>query len=121
MNALRLVGVFLRDLLRLLTGIGSGRWGSKFIGMIFGGLTTALGGMVVKVLQFFGLTLGINALATPVVLPYMVGPLTGLPPEWQAFLALAHVDRAITIMVSAMAIATAQRIRLKPQNPSLWS
>jgi hypothetical protein len=88
-----------------------------FVGMV----TTALGGMAIKLLQFFGLTLGINTFLTPAILPYIVGPLTGLPPEWQAFLSLARVDRATTILVSAMAIATAQRIRLKPQNPSLWT
>ncbi|HZX76822.1 DUF2523 family protein [Lysobacter sp.] len=121
MGYFRIIALFLKDLVRLLTGIGKGRWSSKFLGYLFGMASMTLGGMVVKLLQFFGLTLAINTIATPLVLPYMVGPITGLPAEWQSFLAMAHVDRAITILVSAMAISVSQRIRLKPSNPSLWS
>jgi hypothetical protein len=117
----RIIALFLKDAVRLLTGIGSGRWSSKFLGYLFGMLSTTLGGMMVKVLQFFGLTLAINTFATPAVLPYIVGPLTGLPPEWQSWLAFAHVDRAVTIIVSAMGIAISQQIKLRPVNPSVWS
>ena len=121
MGIFRLIALFLKDMVRLLTGIGAGRWGSKLGGMLFGMLSQSLGGMFVKVLQFFGLTLAINAFATPAILPYIVGPLTGLPPDWQSWLAFAHVDRAVTILVSAMAIAVSQSIKLRPVNPSVWS
>ena len=121
MGAFRLILSYLRDLLRLLTGIGKGQWTSKVLGNLFGMLQGVLGGLVVKLLQFFGLTLAINTFATPVVLPYIIGPLTGLPPDWQAFLAMARIDRAITILISAMAIAVSARIRLKPSNPSIWT
>lgn len=120
MNVLALIGRLLKDIFRILLGIGRGSWGTR-VGMVFGGLASSvIGGLVVKLLRFFGLTLAVNTFLMPHVLDFITGPLLGLPEDWQSFLAMTRVDHAITITVSAMAIATARRIRMRPAPASIW-
>lgn len=114
------IGAVLKDMLRLLTGIGGRRWQTKGIGMFYGWALAMLGPLVINLFRFVGVTMVVNTFVLPSVMQLVVGPVTGLPPEWQAWIGLMRGDRAVTILFSAMALAIADRIRLRPANPSLW-
>lgn len=121
MNWLANIARMLKDVLRLLTGIGRGQWQTRFGGTIAAMFAGLIGSMVLKLLQFIGVTMVINHFAMPAIMPFITQRMLGLPPEWQAFLSMTRADHAVTILVSAMGISVAQKIRFKPSNPSLWS
>lgn len=77
---------------------------------VFFYLLTFMGGIIGRIFSLIGLTLMVNSFVTPSLMPFIADNLLNLPTEWIQFLALTKVDQAITVIMSAMAIAMADKM-----------
>lgn len=83
------------------TKLGSFIWFSLF---------TWMGAIVGKILTLIGVTLAVNEFALPTLTELVAGHLLNMPTMWVQLLALTNIDKAITIIMSAFAIAVADRV-----------
>lgn len=91
---------------RGFTWIKATTWGQWLIFY----LLSFLGGIIGKAFLLLGVTLVVNRFVTPELTPMIANHLLGLPPEWVDLLALTKVDQGITVVLSAIAIGTADRV-----------
>ncbi len=91
---------------RGFTWIKATTWGQWLIFY----LLTFLGGIIGKIFLLLGVTLVVNRWVTPELTPMIANHLLGMPPEWIDLLALTKIDQAITIVLSAIGIAMADRV-----------
>lgn len=73
-------------------------------------LFTFLGGLVGKLFTLIGVTLAVNTFAMPAITNLIATRLLGLPAVWVQYLALTNIDKATTIILSALAISVADRV-----------
>lgn len=91
---------------RGFTWIKATTWGQWLIFY----LLQYMGGIIGKVLLLLGVTLVVNRWVTPELTPLIANHMLGLPPEWVDLLSLTKIDEAITIVISAIGIGTADRV-----------
>ena len=92
--------------LKLFRSLKAAKWSQWLWFYLF----TYLGGIIGKVFTLVGVTLAVNEFATPQLTQLVASNLLNLPATWVQLLALTKIDQAITIMMSAMAIAVADRV-----------
>jgi hypothetical protein len=80
---------------------------------VFFYLLTYMGGIIGRMLTMVGVSLVINQFLTPSLTPFIAGNLLSLPTEWIQLLALTKIDQAITVVMSAMAIAMADKVQVR--------
>lgn len=102
---------------RLLTFIGGWlvrrRWGQWVIFY----LVTAAGAWIAKLISFAGILFVSNEFLAPQLIPFVSGPLLGMPDPFPQLLALTKIDKAATILLSAVAAKSIASIRIA-RNPS---
>lgn len=115
---LRMLPLIGRMLVAITGWLARRKWGQWL--MFY--LVTGLGTWIEKLLTFAGLMLVSNEFVTPELLPFVTGPLLGMPDPFPQLLALTKIDQAITILISAVVTKAASSIRIS-RNPSApnWS
>lgn len=105
-------------LLRLTTWLMERKWGQWL--MFF--FASALWGFVEKLIGFFGVMLVANQIGVGDLVPYVSGPLLGMPEPFPQLLALTKIDVATTIIISALVVRVLSSIKIqrKPGAPG-WS
>lgn len=107
-----------RLLLALTTWLTRRKWGlwlSFF-------LSSAAWAFVEKLIGFAGIMFVSNTLGVSELLPYVSGPLLGMPSPFPELLALTKIDKAATIILSAIVVKLVSSIKIqrKPGAPG-WS
>lgn len=107
-----------RLLLALTTWLTRRKWGlwlSFF-------LSSAAWAFVEKLIGFAGIMFVSNSLGVSELLPYVSGPLLGMPSPFPELLALTKIDKAATIILSAIVVKLVSSIKIqrKPGAPG-WS
>lgn len=99
---------------RGFTWIKATTWGQ----WLFFYLLTFMGGIIGRMLSLLGVTLVVNRFLTPSLMPFIANNLLSLPTEWIQFLALTKIDQGITVIMSAMAIAVADKVSVRARRNS---
>lgn len=107
-----------RLLLALTTWLTRRKWGlwlSFF-------LSSAAWAFVEKLIGFAGVMFVSNTIGVPELLPYVSGPLLGMPSPFPELLALTKIDKAATIILSAVVVKLVSSIKIqrKPGAPG-WT
>ena len=105
---------------RLLVGIRGAVMATKLGKALAWGLFIYAGGIIARALRFLGITLVANEYLTPNIMPYITGPLLGLPATWQTWMVFLHMDRGLTIMISAIIASTANNISIRKRQDNIW-
>lgn len=103
-------------LVKLFQSLKASRWSTW---IIFAFLEL-LGSIIGRIFLLLGVSMTVNKFLTPSIMPYISTQLLGLPPKWINFIAMTQADKAITVVMSAMAIAVAGKISLRRRGNS-WS
>lgn len=93
----------------LLANVKASKWGQWLWFTLF----TWLGGILGRIFTLLGVTLVVNEFVTPELTPIVAGHLLGMPTHWVQLLALTKIDQALTILISAMGIAVADKISVQ--------
>jgi len=96
-------------LLRLFSVLRASKWGQWFTFY----LLTYMGGVLGRILLLLGVTLVVNEWLTPEITPLIAQHFLNLPPVWIQLVALTKLDKALTIIISAMAIAVADKVSVQ--------
>lgn len=85
-------------------------------------LASALPWMIDKVISFFGVKFVSDNFLVPGLMPLITDQFLALPSDWKAYMGLARVDEALSILVSALVIRVAYSIRIQrtPNAPN-WT
>ena len=105
-------------LLRLSTWLAQRKWGQWVMFYIVG----SIGLMIQKIIGWVGVLMVSDEFLTPQILPFVTGPLLGMPEPFPQLLALTKIDSGITVILSAVVVQAASKIRIKrnPQAPG-WT
>lgn len=103
-------------LLKFFASLKATTWGQWIMFYLF----TYLGGLIGKALGLIGVTLVVNEFVTPELTPLISTHLLGMPVEWQQLLALTKIDQAVTVIMSAIAIAVASRVYVARHPTNDW-
>lgn len=110
----RRIGPMLRKIFQAVKGSRFGKW------IIFY-LFYYMGGLIEKLLKVIGISFVMNKFATPHFTAWFAGKFVGLDPMWVSFLQLVKLDSAITVILSAMAIAAVDNVSVKRRSDDLNS
>lgn len=110
----RRLGPMLRKIFQAVKGSRFGKW------IIFY-LFYYMGGLIEKLLKVIGISFVMNKFATPHFTAWFAGKFVGLDPMWVSFLQLVKLDSAITVILSAMAIAAVDNVSVKRRSDDLNS
>lgn len=72
----------------------------------------ATGSIIKKIVSFLGLSIVTAHVALPALKPYISGPLMSLGDPWYSYISLTGVDKAVTVVLSAMVVRAASSISL---------
>lgn len=108
------LGGMLRKIFQAVKGSRFGKW---IIFYVF----YYMGGLVEKFLKVLGISFVVNKYLTPQFTSWFAGKFVGLDPRWVSFLKLVQLDSAITVVLSAMAIAAADSVAVKRRSDDLNS
>lgn len=110
MGAIGLILGFLRGigalLLKVFAGLRASKWGTWMMWSLF----SFMGGLIGKIFTLLGVSLAVNEWVTPELTPLVSQHLLNLPTEWIQLMALTKIDQALTVIISAIGIATADRV-----------
>lgn len=115
---LRAIPAIGRGVTAIITWLAQRKWGQWL--MFY--LAAGIGAWIQKIVTFAGVMFVSSEYAMPALLPYISGPLLGLPEAWQGFLGLTKVDQAISIILSAVVVRAASSIKIarNPNSPN-WT
>lgn len=107
-----------RLMLWLSTWLGQRRWGQWLTFFLLG----AAGQFIGKVLTWMGVYFVSSEFATPHMIPLVSGPLLGMPDPFPSLLGLTKIDKAATVILSAVAASMLSKIQIRrnPQAPG-WT
>ncbi len=107
-----------RLLLALTTWLTTRKWG---LWLVFF-LSSAAWAFIEKLIAFAGIMFVSNSLGVSQLLPYVSGPLLGMPSPFPELLALTKIDKAATIILSAVVVKLVSSIKIqrKPGAPG-WT
>lgn len=114
-----MIGRFFPSVLRSIRSLRSWlmrrKWGQWLIFYMAG----AVGLMIEKIIFFLGVSFVAYTWATPALVEYVAGPMLGLPPQWQAFLAMTRIDDATTVILSALVyrVTTSFKVERNANSP----
>lgn len=94
---------------RLWTWLKSTTWGKRIVFVFF----TYMGGLIGRIFTFLGITLAVNEFATPHFTNLVAGYFLALPPHWIQMIGLVKIDSALTVILSAIAIAMANKVSIR--------
>lgn len=103
----------IRALFALLAKGFNGLKGTTFGGWLWFTLYTYLGGLIGKLLLLLGVSMVVNQWVTPNLVPYIANDLLAMDPNWVQFMALSKIDQGMTVILSAMGIAVADKISMQ--------
>lgn len=105
-------------MMRLSTWLTQRKWGQWLMFYVVG----SLGLYIQKIIAFLGVYLVSSEYATPALLPLVTGPMLGMPEPFPELLALTKIDKGITVILSAIVVQAASRIKIarNPQAPG-WT
>lgn len=106
LNWVRGIGRLLGYVFRAVRGSRLGKW---FIFLLF----TYAEGLIKKILGVLGIAFVVNKFLVPELRPWIVEKFLGLDPKWSAFVGLVKLDQAITVLLSAIAIAAASKMSVE--------
>lgn len=98
-----------RLLLVLTTWLTKRQWG---LWLVFF-LSSAAWAFVEKLIAFAGIMFVSNSLGVSQLLPYVSGPLLGMPSPFPELLALTKIDKAATIILSAVVVKMVSSIKIQ--------
>lgn len=101
-------------LARMWAWFKSTKWGAWLVFTLF----TYMGGIIGRIFTFMGITLAVNEFATPTLTQFVAGQLLSMPTVWVQLIALTKVDQALTIMLSAITIAVANKVSIRRRRDS---
>lgn len=107
-----------RLLLALTTWLTQRKWG---LWLVFF-LSSAAWAFIEKLIAFAGIMFVSNSIGVSQLLPYVSGPLLGMPSPFPELLALTKIDKAATIILSAIVVKLVSSIKIqrKPGSPG-WT
>lgn len=103
---LRLIGGFFPKLSGLLSGSRLGQW-------LWFTFFSYMGGLLGRLFTLLGVTLVVNKFLTPELTPLVADKLLSMPTVWINLLALTKIDQALTVLLSAIVIATADKVMVR--------
>lgn len=109
---LRRIGPALNRIYSAVKGSRLGKW---FIFYFF----FYMGGLVEKLVKLIGISFVVNKWVTPNFTSWFAGQFVGLDPRWVAFISIVRLDSAITIILSAMVIASADAMSVRKRSNDL--
>jgi len=109
----RLAGM-LRKIFQAVKGSRFGKW---IIFYVF----YYMGGLIEKAIKVLGISFVINKYLTPQFTSWFAAKFVGLDPRWVSFLKLVQLDSAITVILSAIVIASADSVAVKRRSDDLNS
>ena len=87
--------------------------GTKFGKMLAWTMAGSVGLYIQKAATVIGFSLVAYEFGLPVLREYVMVPLLGVPPDWVAFLALTKIDHATTVVLSAIVVQMASKIKIQ--------
>jgi hypothetical protein len=107
-----------RLLLWLTTWFAQRKWGQWLLFFF----ASAAWAFVQRFVTFLGVMLVSNEIGIDSLLPYVSGPLLGMPAPFPQLLALTKIDKAVTVLLSAVVVVMLSKIRIarRPGSPG-WS
>ncbi|WP_372163656.1 hypothetical protein ACCP91_10420 [Xanthomonas axonopodis pv. cyamopsidis] len=102
-------------LLNIFRAIKGSRWGLWIAFYLF----QYGGGIVAKIVKFLGLSFVVNKWVTPELTAWFAGKFVGLDPIWVTYIKMVKLDSAITIILSAVAIAAASNVAATKRSDAL--
>lgn len=84
------------------------RWGNALLFYLGG----AVGGVLLRIVEFLGISFVAYKWASPALVQYVAGPMLGMPAQWQAMLSMTRIDDALTVMLSAVVYRASLQIRV---------
>lgn len=106
LNWVRSIGRLVGYIFRAVKGSRLGAWVMFFV-------LSYADSLVKKVLGLLGISFVVNKWVTPQLRQWIVERFLGLDPKWSAFVGIVKLDQAITILLSAIAIAAASRMAVE--------
>lgn len=115
LSILRWMGRLGPLLLRIFRAVKASRWGKwlAFYLWVYGG------GIVAKIIKFLGLSFVVNKFVTPSLTTWFAAKFVGLDPTWVTFLKMVRLDSALTVILSAIAIAAASKVSATKRSDAL--
>lgn len=115
-GALRAIPAIGKQITGIIGWLAQRKWGQWL--MFY--LAAGVGMWIQKIVTFLGVSFVATEYAMPALLPYITGPLLGMPEQWQGFLGLTRVDQAISIVLSAVVVRAASTIKFtrNPNSPN---
>lgn len=111
-NWIRRIGPLTRKIFAAVKGSRFGKW------IIFY-LFYYMGGLIEKFLKVLGISFVVNKFVTPEFTSWFAGKFVGLDPMWVSFIKIVQLDSAITVILSAMAIAAVDQVSVKRRSDDL--
>jgi len=102
-------------LLNIFRAVKASRWGKWVVFYLF----AYGGGIVAKIVKFLGLSFVVNKWVTPNMVQWFAAKFTGLDPVWVTYVKMVRLDSAITIVLSAIAIAAASNVSAQKRSDAL--
>lgn len=85
--------------------------GSRYFKWLFYGFLFYADKLVGKIMMLLGVSFVVNKFVTPSLTSFFLGKFAGLNPVMLAFVGMLRLDQAITVIMSAAAIAAASSMR----------
>ncbi|WP_147675703.1 DUF2523 family protein [Xanthomonas massiliensis] len=109
---IRRIGPLVLRIFRAVRGSRMGKWIIFYL-MVYGG------GIVAKIIKFLGLSFVVNKWVTPTLTNWFAGKFAGLDATWIVYIKMVKLDSAITVVLSAIAIAAASNVAAAKRSDAL--
>jgi|GEM_PF-6490319 len=110
----RRIGPLIRKIFSAVKGSRFGKW------IVFY-LFYYMGGLIEKFLKVLGISFVVNKFLTPHLTSWFAGHFVGLDSMWVSFIKMVQLDSAMTVILSAMAIAAVDQVSVKRRSDDLNS